>query len=261
MREIRRALLEADVSLPVVRGFVTRVQKRALGIKVRAACMVAGVYLLCIAYEQVHADNWNLPDFWEEATAHVWATEGRASEPCTGRPLCQHEEGSKQHRGCRKAAETSCHGKCKDSEHTATMKNTRDCPVCVTSWTRLSRPPTQAQCFEQRHAGSGNMKRAEASPPESKMPPQALPDKRQVRGCTIVSVGSGCGTQQTDTFLDQPPTRTCVPRCWALGRATIYWPRAATRSELPWTIQQVAHSLHVLATFPSMNVYHAEPGR
>jgi signal recognition particle subunit SRP54 len=34
MREIRRALLEADVALPVVRGFVKRVQDRALGIKV-----------------------------------------------------------------------------------------------------------------------------------------------------------------------------------------------------------------------------------
>lgn len=38
MREIRRALLEADVSLPVVRGFVARVQERALGVKVR--CVV-----------------------------------------------------------------------------------------------------------------------------------------------------------------------------------------------------------------------------
>jgi signal recognition particle subunit SRP54 len=35
MREIRRALLEADVSLPVVRGFVKRVQEKALGVKVR----------------------------------------------------------------------------------------------------------------------------------------------------------------------------------------------------------------------------------
>jgi signal recognition particle subunit SRP54 len=34
MREIRRALLEADVSLPVVRGFVSRVQEKALGVKV-----------------------------------------------------------------------------------------------------------------------------------------------------------------------------------------------------------------------------------
>eukprot|EP01024_Parvocaulis_polyphysoides_P031588 TRINITY_DN28497_c0_g2_i4.p1 TRINITY_DN28497_c0_g2~~TRINITY_DN28497_c0_g2_i4.p1 ORF type:complete len:534 (+),score=74.48 TRINITY_DN28497_c0_g2_i4:30-1604(+) len=34
MREMRRALLEADVSLPVVRRFVARVQERALGVKV-----------------------------------------------------------------------------------------------------------------------------------------------------------------------------------------------------------------------------------
>lgn len=34
MREIRRALLEADVSLPVVRGFVKRVETQALGVKV-----------------------------------------------------------------------------------------------------------------------------------------------------------------------------------------------------------------------------------
>ena len=30
-REIRLALLEADVSLPVVRGFVARIKERALG--------------------------------------------------------------------------------------------------------------------------------------------------------------------------------------------------------------------------------------
>jgi signal recognition particle subunit SRP54 len=41
MREIRRALLEADVSLPVVRGFVSRVQDKALGVKVRSpTCFV-----------------------------------------------------------------------------------------------------------------------------------------------------------------------------------------------------------------------------
>ena len=38
MREIRRALLEADVSLPVVRGFVKRVQDKALGVKVLFIC-------------------------------------------------------------------------------------------------------------------------------------------------------------------------------------------------------------------------------
>lgn len=35
MRDIRRALLEADVSLPVVRGFIKRVEEKALGIKAR----------------------------------------------------------------------------------------------------------------------------------------------------------------------------------------------------------------------------------
>ena len=33
-REIRRALLEADVALPVVKGFIDRVQRRALGTEV-----------------------------------------------------------------------------------------------------------------------------------------------------------------------------------------------------------------------------------
>ena len=34
MREVRRALLEADVALEVVRGFVDRVRERAVGIEV-----------------------------------------------------------------------------------------------------------------------------------------------------------------------------------------------------------------------------------
>ena len=34
LKEIRRALLEADVSLPVVRRFVKRVEERALGMEV-----------------------------------------------------------------------------------------------------------------------------------------------------------------------------------------------------------------------------------
>ncbi len=34
MKEIRRALLEADVSLPVVRRFVKRIEERALGVEV-----------------------------------------------------------------------------------------------------------------------------------------------------------------------------------------------------------------------------------
>ena len=38
LKEIRRALLEADVSLPVVRRFVKRVEERCLGLEV-----VAGV--------------------------------------------------------------------------------------------------------------------------------------------------------------------------------------------------------------------------
>lgn len=38
MRDIRRALLEADVSLPVVRGFVKRVEAKALGVKVCHRC-------------------------------------------------------------------------------------------------------------------------------------------------------------------------------------------------------------------------------
>ena len=37
VREIRRALLEADVSLPVVRTFTTRVKERAMGEEVSAS--------------------------------------------------------------------------------------------------------------------------------------------------------------------------------------------------------------------------------
>ena len=33
---MRRALLEADVSLPVVRRFVKKIEEKAVGIKVRA---------------------------------------------------------------------------------------------------------------------------------------------------------------------------------------------------------------------------------
>lgn len=36
-REIRLALLEADVSLPVVRGFIKRIKERALGVEVSKA--------------------------------------------------------------------------------------------------------------------------------------------------------------------------------------------------------------------------------
>ncbi|HNO15846.1 MAG TPA: signal recognition particle receptor subunit alpha, partial [Actinomycetota bacterium] len=37
VREIRRALLEADVSLPVVRTFTTRVKERAMGEEVSSS--------------------------------------------------------------------------------------------------------------------------------------------------------------------------------------------------------------------------------
>lgn len=51
MREIRRALLEADVSLPVVRGFVARVQERALGVRVRPASLFCQGFL-CLWLDQ-----------------------------------------------------------------------------------------------------------------------------------------------------------------------------------------------------------------
>jgi signal recognition particle subunit SRP54 len=35
LRDVRRALLEADVSLPVVRRFVAKVEEKALGLEVR----------------------------------------------------------------------------------------------------------------------------------------------------------------------------------------------------------------------------------
>ena len=35
LKEIRRALLEADVSLPVVRRFMKKVEEKALGVQVR----------------------------------------------------------------------------------------------------------------------------------------------------------------------------------------------------------------------------------
>lgn len=34
LRDVRRALLEADVSLPVVRRFIKKVEERALGLEV-----------------------------------------------------------------------------------------------------------------------------------------------------------------------------------------------------------------------------------
>ena len=38
LREVRLALLEADVALPVVRDFVAKVKEKALGEEVMAAC-------------------------------------------------------------------------------------------------------------------------------------------------------------------------------------------------------------------------------
>jgi signal recognition particle subunit SRP54 len=38
LRDVRRALLEADVSLPVVRRFIKKVEERALGLEVRLRC-------------------------------------------------------------------------------------------------------------------------------------------------------------------------------------------------------------------------------
>lgn len=35
LRDVRRALLEADVSLPVVRRFIKKVEERAMGLEVR----------------------------------------------------------------------------------------------------------------------------------------------------------------------------------------------------------------------------------
>ena len=37
LRDVRRALLEADVALPVIKSFITRVQDRALGQEVSMA--------------------------------------------------------------------------------------------------------------------------------------------------------------------------------------------------------------------------------
>jgi signal recognition particle subunit SRP54 len=46
LRDVRRALLEADVSLPVVRRFIKKVEERALGLEVRVGC---GCAWLCVA--------------------------------------------------------------------------------------------------------------------------------------------------------------------------------------------------------------------
>jgi len=41
LRDVRRALLEADVSLPVVRRFIKKVEERALGEEVRCSSMIS----------------------------------------------------------------------------------------------------------------------------------------------------------------------------------------------------------------------------
>ena len=45
VREIRRALLEADVSLPVVRTFTSRVKERALGSEVSSSLNLSLIHI------------------------------------------------------------------------------------------------------------------------------------------------------------------------------------------------------------------------
>jgi signal recognition particle subunit SRP54 len=52
LKEVRRALLEADVSLPVVRGFVKRVEEEALGMEVVAG-VSAEQMLIKAVYDQL----------------------------------------------------------------------------------------------------------------------------------------------------------------------------------------------------------------
>jgi signal recognition particle subunit SRP54 len=42
LRDVRRALLEADVSLPVVRRFIKKVEERAAGIEVSRVLLLLG---------------------------------------------------------------------------------------------------------------------------------------------------------------------------------------------------------------------------
>lgn len=72
MREIRRALLEADVSLPVVRGFVKRVQDKALGVKVLPICAPGHLRSNCL----------NRPTF-----TFFLELEGKWSAPCASYSL------------------------------------------------------------------------------------------------------------------------------------------------------------------------------
>ena len=79
MLEIRRALLEADVSLPVVRGFVSKVEKAALGAEVTKG-VTPDQQLVKVVYDQLrelmggsvatlavtpsHLDGWS-PGYWQ----------------------------------------------------------------------------------------------------------------------------------------------------------------------------------------------------
>src|SRR6202022_3355438 len=52
MREVRRALLEADVALDVVRGFVDKVRERAVGVEVIRS-VTPGQMVVKIVHEQL----------------------------------------------------------------------------------------------------------------------------------------------------------------------------------------------------------------
>ncbi|WP_296898565.1 signal recognition particle receptor subunit alpha, partial [Thiohalocapsa sp.] len=54
LREVRMALLEADVALPVVRGFVERVRERALGADVTRS-LTPGQVLIKIVNDELTA--------------------------------------------------------------------------------------------------------------------------------------------------------------------------------------------------------------
>ena len=49
MREVRMALLEADVALPVVRQFVEQVREKALGEEVMKSLTAPGIFQRCRA--------------------------------------------------------------------------------------------------------------------------------------------------------------------------------------------------------------------
>ena len=54
LREVRMALLEADVALPVVRDFIARVKERALGAEV-ANSLTPGQVLVSIVHKELAA--------------------------------------------------------------------------------------------------------------------------------------------------------------------------------------------------------------